>query len=358
VAINLQGNAVAVWGATVSSSAMPIVQAAIRPIDSAWQPATELSETRKPESYPQVANGPRGEAIAVWWGVHEGNDVIESSVRPAASASWQAPVALSGAIPQASKPAIAMDSVGNAVAAWAVGNDIQAAGYDVGPMLSVLAIPPAGIVGQALTFSVSPLAVWSALEETSWSFGDGTSANGAGVTHIYTAPGIYPVSVTSVDALGNATSTLVTITITPTMPLTFPPLIGRVTQAHRTWREGNRLASIARKHKPPLGTTFSFMLNEQASVSFVFTPKMDRRKAENRCVMSTTKNRKKHSCRRTVIHNTFSVVGHAGTNNVSFQGRVSRSQKLKPGHYTLVIMATNDAGQRSRPHSLSFTIVK
>jgi hypothetical protein len=100
------------------------------------------------------------------------------------------------------------------------------------------------------------------------------------------------------------------------------------------------------------------MLNEQASVSFVFTPKIGRHKSKSRCVISTMKNRKKQSCRRTVIHSTFSVIGRAGTNNVSFQGRVSRSQKLKPGHYTLVIMATNDAGQRSRPHSLSFTIVK
>jgi hypothetical protein len=41
---------------------------------------------------------------------------------------------------------------------------------------------------------------------------------------------------------------------------------------------------------------------------------------------------------------------------VSFQGRVSRTKKLKPGRYRLVITASNSAGKKSRPQSLSFTI--
>jgi hypothetical protein len=50
--------------------------------------------------------------------------------------------------------------------------------------------------------------------------------------------------------------------------------------------------------------------------------------------------------------------GHSGSNKVVFQGRISRSQRLKPGVYTLVITATNPAGQRSAPASLRFTIVR
>ncbi|HEV7460052.1 MAG TPA: hypothetical protein VGN78_05925 [Solirubrobacteraceae bacterium] len=41
-----------------------------------------------------------------------------------------------------------------------------------------------------------------------------------------------------------------------------------------------------------------------------------------------------------------------------FQGRITRRKKLKPGRYTLVITATNSAGQRSLPRSLTFTIAK
>jgi hypothetical protein len=43
---------------------------------------------------------------------------------------------------------------------------------------------------------------------------------------------------------------------------------------------------------------------------------------------------------------------------VRFQGRITRRKKLKPGRYTLVITATNSAGQRSLPRSLTFTIAK
>jgi hypothetical protein len=48
--------------------------------------------------------------------------------------------------------------------------------------------------------------------------------------------------------------------------------------------------------------------------------------------------------------------GHSGTNMVVFQGRLSRSKKLKPGHYTLIVVAANSA-RASTAQSLSFTIV-
>ena len=53
---------------------------------------------------------------------------------------------------------------------------------------------------------------------------------------------------------------------------------------------------------------------------------------------------------------TLSFTGH-GAMKVAFQGRISRSKKLKPGRYTLVVTATNSAGRRSPPQALSFTIV-
>jgi hypothetical protein len=54
----------------------------------------------------------------------------------------------------------------------------------------------------------------------------------------------------------------------------------------------------------------------------------------------------------------LSFVSHAGTNRVRFQGRVSPTNKLKPGRYALVITASKGSGQQSAPRSLSFTIVK
>jgi hypothetical protein len=52
------------------------------------------------------------------------------------------------------------------------------------------------------------------------------------------------------------------------------------------------------------------------------------------------------------------VNGHAGTNKVRFQGRLSRTKKLQPGRYTLTITAIDSAGNRSNAKTTSFTIVR
>ena len=116
-----------------------------------------------------------------------------------------------------------------------------------------------------------------------------------------------------------------------------PPAVQQVRQSTMRWREGNRLAHISRA-KTPTGTTFSFSLNEEATVTFSFTRRV--------------------RGRRTATAGTLTFTGHSGTNKVAFEGRISSVKKLKPGRYTLVITATNSAGVRSAPKSLSFTIVK
>jgi hypothetical protein len=134
------------------------------------------------------------------------------------------------------------------------------------------------------------------------------------------------------------------------------PTISSAHQSHSIWREGSKLAQISAKKKPPVGTTFSFSLNEQAAISFSFTQQV-RRKLKGRCVAHTKKNRRRLACKHTVTAGALSFTGHSGTNKVNFQGRISRSKKLKPGRYTLVITASNSVGY-ARPQSLTFTIVK
>ena len=125
-----------------------------------------------------------------------------------------------------------------------------------------------------------------------------------------------------------------------------------------SWREGGRLAQVsrARKRLPPLGTTFSFALSEEAAVSFSFTQRLTGREVGRRCVAKSRGNAKRERCKRTAAPDTLSFHGHGGTNQVVFQGRVSRSKKLAPGRYTLTIVATNSEAAHSKPASLSFTI--
>jgi hypothetical protein len=74
-------------------------------------------------------------------------------------------------------------------------------------------------------------------------------------------------------------------------------------------------------------------------------------------VAMTRTNKRKPKCARTIASLSFANLP-AGATRVVFDGRVSRSKKLKPGLYTLVITAINAAGQRSAPALLRFTIVK
>jgi hypothetical protein len=137
------------------------------------------------------------------------------------------------------------------------------------------------------------------------------------------------------------------------------PVIANVAQTHRVWREGGKLAQISRaKKKPPVGTTFSFSLNEPGSVTFTFARSVAGRKVGHGCVARTRNKARRTLCKRTVTAGSLSFPGHSGANKVAFQGRLSQGRKLPPGGYTLTITATNSAGQTSSPQKLSFTIGK
>ena len=134
--------------------------------------------------------------------------------------------------------------------------------------------------------------------------------------------------------------------------------ITNAAQSHKTWREGIALAhSTTNRSKLPIGTTFSFALNEQANISLVFTQQTGGRKSNGKCVAQAKQNHHKPTCKRTVTAGTLSLAGHSGTNKVVFQGRISRSKKLKQGRYTLLVTA-NSNGVLTASKLLSFTIVK
>jgi len=152
-----------------------------------------------------------------------------------------------------------------------------------------------------------------------------------------------------------ATSAAIVVTAPPT------PVIGAARQSAKRWRSGRALARIGRAHRPrrpPLGTTFSFALNVQASVTFTFTQTRQGRRVRHACVAPNHRNSRRKRCTRTVTVGSLSFAGHTGTNTVAFQGRVSASSRLAPGPYTLHVVATNTAGVASAPVALHFAIVR
>jgi hypothetical protein len=193
-------------------------------------------------------------------------------------------------------------------------------------------------------------------------FGHSVALSREGTTALISAPGEF----TSLPAGGGAAWVFVGPPWSPTggsqspggSPATGPagaPLLSHVSQSHRRWRERGRTTPSSRRI--PLGTTFSFALNEPANVSLVFTQRVTGRRVQGRCVAGSRKNRRERVCGRMLNRGSVSVAERVGRHRISFDGRLSHAGRLPPGNYTVVFNATSSTGQHSSPRQLSFTVV-
>ena len=134
------------------------------------------------------------------------------------------------------------------------------------------------------------------------------------------------------------------------------PTVSNAKVSPSTFRLASLLPTFTRK--PPVGTTISFKLSEPARTTLTFAQPQTGRKVGKRCKTLTRANRKKPRCTIPNVRGTLTLNGHAGTNKVRFQGRLTRTRKLTPGGYTLTITATDSAGNRSNAKATSFTIAR
>jgi 6-phosphogluconolactonase (cycloisomerase 2 family) len=249
--------------------------------------------------------------------------------------------------------------------------------------------------GSASAFDASPSSA-SSPETTvtgyDWSFGDGTSTQSAGATptHVYSAPGTYTVTLTVTDSAGCSTQAVYTgqtascngssaasVSHTLVVPGSGPgsgsggsgagdsgagaevaPALTGLSETQKLWRAGKALThGITRKKKAiPIGTTFSFVLNEAASVTLELTTTAPGRQSGKRCVAPSRGNKGKRRCTRTIVASTLPFSGQAGANKVVFDGRLPNGKTLAPGSYTLTTVATA-FGKQSAPAALRFTVV-
>jgi hypothetical protein len=134
------------------------------------------------------------------------------------------------------------------------------------------------------------------------------------------------------------------------------PSLQNVRESARRWREGRATRKLRGVKTLPNHTTFSFSLNEQATVNFSFTQRTAGRSVDGKCAAKSARNTDHKACERTTADGTLSFTGHSGSNNAIFAGHISRLEKLKPGSYTVTVMATNTAGH-SGPARLGFTVL-
>ncbi|MEI2702944.1 MAG: PKD domain-containing protein [Baekduia sp.] len=220
IAADHDGQFVALWQEFDFSDDLLLPRALMTTFDTAtgqWSPTEDLIGPNGGAAT-LTADG-SGNITAVVFGIDGGVPALVGLHRPSGGDFGSGEV-LSSANPIATGPvpgipAIATDRRGNAFAAWATTDTTIAVvvGDAFGPTLSAVSVPQTAVAGERVSFSVSPFDLWSGVETTNWSFGDGSEATGSSVGHTYAAGGTYTVRVTSSDLSGQSTTTTRTITV-------------------------------------------------------------------------------------------------------------------------------------------------
>jgi hypothetical protein len=172
----------------------------------------------------------------------------------------------------------------------------QSASYTVlAPPTITITTPAANATytqGQALTAAYSCTAPAGATVTAC----AGPVANGAPIDTQALGSHTFTVNAQDSDG-GTATKSAGYTVVAAVMPA---PIVSGAGETAKTWRENDALPhiTVVKKKRPPIGTAFSFTLNERATVTLSFTQRSGGRKVHGKCVAQTKKNRRKPRCTR------------------------------------------------------------
>lgn len=159
--------------------------------------------------------------------------------------------------------------------------------------------------------------------------------------------GPHSFTVTADDTNGVTTSRTVAYTVAAARPT-----ITALRQAASRWLERRSAAS-----RLPVGTRFSFSLDQAATITFRFMRSARGRIVGGRCVAAGAANRRAPRCRRTLSAGTVRLRASAGATTRAFSGVTSRGP-IAPGSYTVLVSAVGASGQRSAIRSLHFMVAR
>jgi hypothetical protein len=188
------------------------------------------------------------------WYAQDGNGPahLQAAIHAPAT-GWSAAQELGELGPRPTSLADAIDEQGNGTVIWAeTSGAIRSRTYDAaGPDLLDVSVPGTATAGEPVTLSVTARDRWSPIDSTVWDFGDGATAAGQQVTHVFGA-GTHTVGVRSADVLGNATTTARTLTVVAPPPPPPPPPAPRPTLTASNGTFSARFARSAISGKPAL----------------------------------------------------------------------------------------------------------
>jgi hypothetical protein len=250
--------------------------------------------------------------------------------------------------------------------------------YEIAPpTITGAQASPAGPTSGTVTASVNPdeqdttvlVQYGTTTDHGSTIASQDVGAGNAPATFTATLTGLNPATtyhaqITATNADGVTMSTDLTLTTTsPGSPPSStaaapaqPPSLTALTQTAARWREGSRLAQVS-SHRPPVGTTFGFTLDQGATVTFAFARTVTGRRFGGKCVAQNARNRHDKPCTLRRPAGALNAEGHRGANRVRFQGRISNSRRLAPGAYAVTVIATGASGLRSGARTLKFTLL-
>ena len=152
------------------------------------------------------------------------------------------------------------------------------------------------------------------------------------------------MTVTATDSAGNSVTELRAIAVAPAQASTdrTPPVITRLSLTHSRFRVGGRataqIAVRGRAHAPaPTGSVLALTISERATLAIEISRTV----------------RRKH----TVVGMLVRESAGPGSVGLAFSGRIGATA-LAPGAYSLRVTAIDGAGNRSRPASGTFTVVR
>lgn len=133
VAVDAQGDAVAVWSGSASAGHY-VAQAAIESATTgSWQAPTTLGTSTSNVQDAQVAVNAHGDAVADWVADDVNNHpILQATVGSAASGVWQAASDLSTGSESAGVGSVAVDPQGDALVSWVDSSVIQTSSYAAG----------------------------------------------------------------------------------------------------------------------------------------------------------------------------------------------------------------------------------
>ena len=365
VAINERGESVIAWPSADT------VKVATAPPAGGFGSPVEVAAEFAPDAA-HVAIGASG-STAVEWERTGSADLGEQGTSRPPGGSFGKPRGLYGSptAPAEGSLAVASDSAGDLLAVWGEPGffeDMTSMSYDAGPQLGAITAPEHATVGQSVAFSTpTPSSIWKPLKTVSWSFGDGTHANGTAVAHAYSAPGTYQVTLTAEDTQGtgfpfipedpelfpqyvsNQTSQTVVVsaaapsgTVDSGQSLTGQSLSALSIQpsSFRATSTGPSAVAARRRLQAQAGATVRFALTRAGQVAFSIVDITQGVRRHGKCAPAKSHSTHGHSsaCPYTRTLGHFSLAGSAGADRFSFTGRIN-GRKLRAGRYLLVARA-------------------